>query len=258
MRILDYFHLVDVRARMSLRADASRFMLGYIWWVLEPLLFVAVFYLVFEVVLDTQRANFLVFLMCGKLPFIWFTKSVSQASNSIVGAWGLVGKLNTPKSLFPIAVIQEGLYKQAAVFLLLFAVLMAFGYPVTWGWLWLAPLILVNYLIIVACSLIGACLVCMSRDFSKVIPLLMTFLLFASGIFWDANDLGDIHKTNLILNLNPVAFIIDAYRQVLMYEKTPDVAHLLLLGVASVSVTAIMLYLMRRGSQYLALKVLTG
>ena len=258
MQLANYFQLVDVRARMALRADASRYLLGYTWWILEPLLFVAVFYLVFNVVLNSGRADFLAFLMCGKLSFIWFSKSVSQASESIFAARGLIGKINAPKSLFPVAVIQEGLYKQGAVFLLLAAFLWSSGYAPSYHWLWLAPIIVVNYLLIVACALIGAYLVCVFRDFSKVIPLGMTFLLFTSGIFWDVNALGDPEKTSLILAANPLAFIIDAYREVLMYQGSPDSTHLLLLGMGSALLIIAMLYAMGRSSQYLALKVLTG
>lgn len=258
MQLSQYFQLVDVRARMALRADASRYMLGYIWWILEPLIFVGVFYVVFNVILDSHRADFLVFLMCGKLAFIWFSKSVTAASNSIVGGRGLVGQLNVPKTLFPMAVIQQSLYKQCPVFLLLFGVLLAYEYPVTAVWLWLIPVILVNYLMIVACGFIGACLVCFVRDFGKLIPLVMTFLLFTSGIFWDVRSIADPRKVELILTLNPMAFILDAYRQVLMYQASPDVSHLLQLGLASMILLILVLVLMRRGSQYLALKVLTG
>lgn len=111
---------------------------------------------------------------------------------------------------------------------------------------------------IIACALVGACLVCVLRDFSKVIPLVMIFLLFTSGIFWDVNALDDPGKTDLILALNPLAFIIDTYRQVLMYQSFPDATHLLLLGVSSVVIIAVMLYVMRNFGQYLALRVLTG
>ena len=97
-------------ARMALRADAARYFLGYLWWVLEPLLFVGVFYVVFEVILHSGRADFLVFLMCGKLVFIWFSKSVNQAANSITANKGLIGRINVTKTLFPLAVIQEGGY----------------------------------------------------------------------------------------------------------------------------------------------------
>jgi lipopolysaccharide transport system permease protein len=258
MTLSQYFQLVDVRARMALRADAARDMLGYFWWILEPLLFVGVFYVVFDVILESGRADFLVFLMCGKLAFVWFSKSVSAASNSIVSAYGLVGQLNIPKSLFPVAVVQESLYKQLSVFLLLFCVLWAYHYPVTMGWIWLVPVVFVNYLMIVACSLIGACLVCFMRDFSKVITLFMTLLLFTSGIFWDVNDIGDPHKAELVLALNPMAFILNAYRQVLMFDTVPDLVHLAKIGLASIALIVMTIAFMRKFSQYLALKVLTG
>lgn len=258
MPFSQYLRLIDIQARMALRADASRYFFGYLWWLLEPLLFVGVFYVVFNVILDSRRADFLAFLMCGKLAFIWFSKTVNQASNSIVASQGLVGKIDVPKTLFPMAVVQESLYKQVTVFLLLFAVLLVWGYPITATWLWLVPLMLVNYLMIVACSFIGACLVCIVRDFRMLIPLGMTFLLFTSGIFWDVRDLGDPAKTELLLALNPLAFILDAYRQVLMFQTPPDVVHLLQIGVVSTVVIAVMVRVMRKGSQYLALKVLTA
>ena len=258
MSILQYFQLVDVRARMSLRADASNYLLGYIWWILEPLLFVAVFYIVFNIILDARKADFLVFLMCGKMTFIWFSKTVQAASNSIMANRGLIGKWNAPKSLFPMAAVQESLYKQALVFLLLFAFLFAFNFPPSTAWIWLIPLVFINYLMIVACAFFGSCLVCLVRDFSKLIPLIMIFLLFTSGVFWDVRDLGDPHKMEILLTLNPIAFILDAYRQILMYQTAPDLGHLFLVGLGAVLLIFLMLTFMRRASQYLALKVLTG
>ena len=144
-----------------------KFFLGYVWWVLEPLLYVAVFYVVFNMILTSRQPDFLLFLMTGKLAFVWFSKSVTQASSSIVSSKGLVGKINVPKTLFPMAVIQEGLYKQAAVFVVLFIVLVANGYAVTTTWLYMIPLVIVNYIMIVGCAFVGACLVAMVRDFTR-------------------------------------------------------------------------------------------
>ena len=261
MTLTQYFRLVDVQARMLLKADASKFILGYLWWFLEPLLWVAVFYLVFNVVLDNKGrsgSEFLLFLACGKFAFIWFSKTVTQASNSIVSNKSLVSKIDIPKSMFPVAVVQEGLYRQASVYLCLFAMLIGFGTPVSWAWLWLLPVLLANYLLIIACSFVGAYLVCLVRDISKVIPLGMMFLLFTSGIFWDIRAIGNPEKSELILALNPLAFILDANRQVLQHQTQPDLVHLSLIGIGSVLVILAMLGLMRKKSQFLALKVLTS
>ncbi|MCB1855048.1 MAG: ABC transporter permease [Halieaceae bacterium] len=257
MSLVQYFRLVDTMARMSLRAEASRYFLGYIWWILEPMLWVSVFYVVFEVLLQTGRADFLVFLMCGKLAFLWFSKSVNQAANSIVMNRGLVGRINVTKTLFPLAVVQEGLYRQGAVFLLLFGVLLVWGYTPSPTWLCLVPVVLVNYLMIVACAYIGACLVCLVRDFSMIIALGMTFLLFTSGIFWDVRALPDPAMTGLVLAVNPLAFLLDAYRQVLMFNTPPDWAHLGWVGLGSAALLYVMVVIMRRNSQYFALKALS-
>jgi lipopolysaccharide transport system permease protein len=258
MTLRHYATLIDTMARMALKADASRYFFGYIWWVLEPLLYVAVFYVVFEVILGGKRADFLVFLMCGKLTFIWFSKSVNQASRSIVAGKGIIGKIDVPKSLFPLATIQEGLYKQLSVFLLLFAVLLFKGYGVTPAWLWLLPVVLVNYLMIVACSLFGAFLVCLAFDFSMLISLGMIFLLFTSGIFWDVRGLADPAMTDAVLTLNPVAFIIDAYRQVLLAATAPDALHLAAVGLGAAGLSLLGLLLLHRSSRFLALKAITA
>ena len=258
MPLSHYFHLIDTMARMALRADASNYYLGYIWWVLEPLLYVVVFYIVFDVILNAGRSDFLIFLMCGKLPFIWFSKSVNHASLSLIQGVGLISKINLPKSLFPMAIIQEGMYKQSAVFLLLFIVLLANDYVITATWWYLLPVIIVNYLMIVACSLIGASLVCVVRDFSMVIALGMIFLMFTSGIFWDVRELNDPKMIELVLELNPLAFVLDAYRQILMHNAAPNLPHLLAIGVGASAAAYAMVLIMRRASQYLALKALTA
>ena len=257
MPLSQYFRLMDVMARMALRADASRFFLGYIWWVLEPLLWVGVFYVVFVIILGSRSEDFLPFLMVGKLSFVWFSKSITQASNSIVAGKGLVGKINVPKTLFPMAMVHEGLYRQAAVFLMMFLYVLIDGYSVTSAWFYLLPVMVVNYVMIIACALVGACAVCIARDFSPLIGLGMMFLMFTSGVLWDVRDL-DPAKAEMVLALNPLAFMLDAYRQILLVGIPPDMGHLLSIGAGFGALLCVMLLVMRRASHYLALKALTA
>ena len=257
MPLSQYFRLIDIQARMALKADASKFFLGYIWWLLEPMLYVGVFYVVFNIILDSGRADFLPFLLCGKWPFVWFSKTVNQAANSIIAGSGLIGRIDVPKSIFPMAVVQESVYKQSTVFLLLFIALYFMGYTPDLGWLWIIPVILVQLVMIIACSLIGAVLVCFFRDFSMFISLGMIFLMFTSGIFWDARSL-DPEMGQRVLNVNPLAFILDAYRQVLMYDTPPEMGHLLLIGLGFGALAMLVLAYMRSASKYLALRALTA
>lgn len=258
MSLSQFASLVNIQAIMALRADASRYFLGYIWWVFEPLLYVAVFYLVFGLILNTQIDNFLVFLMCGKLPFVWFSQTVNKSAESILRAKSLIGKINVPKSLFPLATVQEGVYKQSAVFFLLFVFLALSGYPPNLSWVWLAPIIFVNYILIVACSLLIAYLTCFIRDLARIVALGMVFLMFVSGIFWDVSQIADPQKFQLILWANPIAFLVDAYRGVLMHDMQPDVLHLAIIFGIFCVLLVLTVAILRRQSQLLALRVITS
>ena len=259
MTLSQYFSLIDVQARMLLKAESSKFKLGFLWWFLEPLLWVCVFYIVFALILDSGRksGDFLLFLMCGKFAYIWFSKTVMQASGSIVASSGLIGKVNMPKSLWPMSVIHESLYRQSPVYLLLVVIRVFAGTGASMVWLWMLPVTAVMYLMIVAVALIGACLVSIVRDFQRFIGLAMTFLLFTSGIFWDVREIPNPEKAELLLLVNPLAFLIDAHRQVLLHHTAPDVSHLIVIACVSAAIIAITILYMRRYNQYLALKVLT-
>jgi len=257
MTLRRFWMLADEMARMALKADASRLYLGYLWWVLEPLLYVAVFYLVFDVLLSSPRGDFLAFLMVGKLTFVWFSKSVVHASRSILAAKGLIGKIDLPKTLFPIASIQQSLYKQMVVFVLLIVFLLATGHGITSAWLWLPLIVAVNYLLIAACALAASALVCVVEDIAMLVSLAMVFLLFSSGIFWDPRALNPATMEMLFL-INPIAMLLDAYRQVLMVGAAPAAGHLLGLAVLSGLACLVVAWMMQRTSRYLALRAITS
>lgn len=258
MNVFRFFVLVDLQARMLLKAEASRLYLSYLWWVLEPLLFVMIFYLVFEVLLNSGRENFLLFLVCGKIPFLWFTKSVTSASSSIVQNRGLISQLDMPKVLFPYIAIQEALYKQWAVFLVLFGAVIAYGHLPELNWLWLLPLMVVQYGLIVLCSLIGAVLVSFMEDFRMLISMGMMFLMFISGVFWDINDIADSHLRELAFTYNPLVFLLDAYRQVLMKESTYDIVHLGNLGMLIIGGLILAHGLLHKANRLIAARVLNS
>ena len=257
LQLRQYITLVDTLARLELKAETRRFALGYVWWFLEPMLYVAVFYLVFDQLLGTRQPDFLVFLTVGKLTFIWFSKSVNQASISLVNSKGIIAQVNLPKHLFPFSVVQEGLYRQAAVFFFLLLFLLLSGYSPRFEWLWLMPLVLLQYLLITGCALLAALLVCLRRDFQTLIQLGTVFLLFMSGVFWDVRALNDTALVEWLSHLNPLLVLLSAYRDVLILGNTPSVTALLLVFSESLLVLIATLWLYNRLDYWLAQRAIT-
>ena len=257
LQLCQYITLVDTLARFQLKAEARRFALGYVWWFLEPMLYVCVFYLVFDQLLGTRQPDFLVFLAVGKLTFIWFSKSVNHASLSLVNSRGLIAQVNLSKHVFPLSVVQEGVYRQAAVFGFLSLFLLLAGYPPGLGWLWLLPLIVLQYLLITGCALLGALLVCWWRDFQMLIQLGTVFLLFMSGVFWDVQTIQDADLVWWLSILNPLLVLLNAYREVLMLGQVPDLTSLCWVFAESVVLVGSALWLYTRLNYWLAQRAIS-
>jgi lipopolysaccharide transport system permease protein len=257
MTISHYISLMDTMARMALKAEANRYYLGYLWWVLEPLLWVGVFYFVFYVLLGSGAPGFLLFLAVGKLFFIWFSKTVNYAGNSLTNNAGLIGRMALPKTVFPLAVVVECGYRQMAVLGVLLVILLINGVSPQLHWLWLIPIIAVQLLLIVLCSCVAALLVAFKRDFALLINLGMIFLLFVSGIFWDIRDIVSERAMDMLLIWNPMAFLLHCYRQVLLWQELPNLTHLIALGVLLSVLLATVVAFMVRYSAYIARRVVT-
>ena len=254
---IQYLTLIDTLARFHLRGEARQFYLGYFWWLLEPALYIAVFYIVFQLLLDSRQANYLYFLAVGKLTFIWFSKSVVQASSSIETNKGLISQVTIRKEVFPLAAVQQGFYRQLAVFSILLVLLFLSGKGQFHYWFWLLPLMFVQMILISGVSLLAALVVCWHKDFQHLIQLGVMFLLFVSGVFWDVNAVADADARRWLLLLNPLATLIDAYRQILLLGSLPKADLMSVLLCQSIFLLAMAVGAYRIFQSRIALRVLS-
>jgi lipopolysaccharide transport system permease protein len=257
VKILDFIILVDTKAKMSLKAETAKLYLSFLWWLLEPILFVAIFYFVFSVLLGTREPDFLLFLLCAKVPYMWFSKAVNSAAGSITGSRGLISQIDIPKAIFPYAAIQVTAYKEIPVFILLFATCLYFGYMPQLSWLWVIPLVFTLYLMIVAIGLLAAMMVCYVEDMRMVIGMSMTFLMFVSGVFFDIRNVREPVQSYL-LTFNPMAFFCDSFRAVLMNKGAVDASHLLTLAAIFLSMIVLLHWVYRHMSRAIAARVVNS
>lgn len=241
-------HLVDVfltKLKFNLKSEASKTYLGYIWWVLEPALYVAVLYLVFGTFRAAGGPDFVTFLVCGILPFLWFSKSVSNSTLSITNGRGLINQVQISKAFFPMLVVAQDLVKQFFVFLLMFGVLIGYGLEVQSSWLYTPLIALTQLLLIIACALFVASITPFIPDFRYIVATGMTLLLFMSGIFYDYRTVVLAKHQALFLS-NPMANLLENYRRVLMRGEPPDLWALFAISLASLVAVWLMLQFYRR------------
>jgi lipopolysaccharide transport system permease protein len=244
-----YTEIVFYRAAAELRRDAARMYLGVLWWFLEPILYMSVFYLVFGVGLRKGGADFVVYLLSGLIVWRWFDGSVRSSAGSIVTSVGLMQQVYLPKILLPAVVMVMQGYKFAIIFgvFLLFLV-GVWGATVTQYWLALPLILILQLVFICAISGLVAGVIPLVPDLKYMVDFGMTLLFFVSGIFFDIHDLTPAIQE--VLSYNPMVIFIEAHRQVLLYGHWPQWALLSKVTVVSLVLLGAMIGILGRCDRY--------
>ena len=247
-----YWRYAFYKGYLNLSAEASRYYLGWLWWLLEPILMTAVFYIVFKY-LRARSPEFIYFLVVGVTTWLWFSKGVGSATNSLPAAKSLVLQMRLPKVMFPLIGVISVTYKQVFVFLVLFLVMVsAFG--VSWSWLALPVLIVVELLFIVACAITVAFLCAWLPDLRFIVTSGLQLMMFCSGIFFDISTFPEPAQT--WFRLNPMAVALEQYRLVLLDGVAPDLVWCGWMAIGSLVWVAVMHRAYRRWDQQLTQRII--
>jgi len=240
-----FFRLVIVKVWFNLRTEAAQHRLSYAWWILEPVLHMGAFYLIFKILLQRGTENFVAFLLCGLVPWLWFAKSVTNSCQSIIQGKGIISQAFIPKAFFPLTAVSQDAVKQSLVFLLLAVYMIASGFPLTINWLWLLPIIVTQFLLIAAVSFTVAFIVPFALDFKYLVGTVLILGMMGSGVFFSYEEVLSPQYRDLFL-LNPMANLLVSYRLVLLEGEMPRIVDLATISVISLAVLALVLFLLRR------------
>ena len=234
-RLWRYRAAVSVLIGRELKARYRGAALGFVWSVLNPLIFMAVYVLVFSVYLRIDVENYPVFLLCGLLPWTWFSASLMEASRSIIDNRGLVKKVALPSGIFPLVSIGSNLAHFLLSMPVLIALLFAVGLGVSWPILLLPAVLLVQFLITFGIALACAALAVRFRDMLQLVPNLLTLWFFVTPIFYSESMVPPAFRGLLVLN--PMAPLVMLYQDILYHRRPPEwlpFALLFIFGVAVV------------------------
>lgn len=143
------YDLVVFRTYADLRAEVERTYLGFIWWVLEPLMFMLVFYFVFGTMRGNSGSAYVAMLLVGLVFWQWIKSGISHATDSINNSLFLMRQVYVPAALVPLMVIVTDSVKFLFVLLVLIVTLVLMGYAPGITWLQLPLILLVSVTFII-------------------------------------------------------------------------------------------------------------
>lgn len=234
---LHYLQVLWFRTYAELRTEVAKTFLGILWWILDPILFMFVFYVVFAVLLERRSGDFVSFLLVGLVVWRLFANTIGNCAQSILSGKGLMQQVYLPKSLFPLVAFLSNLFKYSIVFVLLLGFLWWRGYEPTAAYWALIPVMAAHLALSLGVGVLVACMVPLFPDLRHVVSHLVQMMFFLSGVFYSGADLPADKQGYFYLN--PMAVLIELHREILLDGVVPSLGRLV--GPATISLVMMVL-----------------
>jgi lipopolysaccharide transport system permease protein len=217
---LHLFELILFSTYAELRAERARSYLGLLWWIVEPAMNMATYYLVFAVILKSGGADYVPFLLIGMALWQWMKSCITHGGYAIWSSLPMVRQVRLPPLVFPLIAMLSDTVKFAFILLLLLAILWAMGYPPNAAY-WALPIVFAAiFLAAAGAGFIVAALVPLVPDLRFVIEQVLMVVMFLSGVIFPLDKVPDNLKW--LMALNPVAVVMDDARGILMHGQLPN------------------------------------
>lgn len=219
-----YFGIVMYRTVAGIKSEARQNYLGYLWFLLEPLLSTTVLYIAFTQITGKAGPQYVAFLLLGMISWQWFESSCMLGATAIKMKFGVLTQFNLPKYIFPVVSILVNTWKFLCIFLVILITAAILGYPPNPHFIYLPVLLVFQLLLIVGITLplsIGATLM---NDLLTVVSSIFRLLFFMSGIFFDSAIVPENLKSWFYAN--PMAVFIESYRTIVIHDQAPHMARL--------------------------------
>ena len=232
--LYQYREMIFSLIRKDLRGKYKGSFLGFLWTFVNPLLQLAVYTVVFSVFFKTNIDKFYIFLFVGLVPWLFFNTSLVGGATSIVSQENLIKKIYFPRMVLPISFVTSGFVNMLLTFLVIFAVLLISRFGINLKVIWLLPVVMiVEYLFALGISMITSALTVYFRDLEYILGILAMCWMYMTPILYDIETIPE--KFRPLIYLNPMTGVIQCYREILYYQRIPQIQVLgsaLVIGVA--------------------------
>ena len=226
--IYHYRELLKTSVKKEIRGKYKNSFLGILWSFLNPLLQIAVYAIVFPLILKNNQEHYVVFVCTGLIPWTFFSTAVTRSAFTMIENGNIIKKVYFPREILPIAICTS----EAINFLISTVIIIAFvlieGIGVSKFLIFYPLVYLVQYLLVLALSFIVSSITVYFRDLQHLIGVALQLLFYATPIVYAANSIPTEFKW--MLDINPMTYVINGYRAIFYEQTMPDVKALLIVG----------------------------
>lgn len=203
---------------------------GQVWWILDPLLQMAVYVILVSFIFQRPIPDYPLFLFAAILPWKWFSTSLNEATLSITSHQSLIRQIQFPKIILPSAAVTAGSVS-FIIGLIAFGIVYLFYLDRLSAWVLLLPIIAaVQYVFTMALGILLSALNAFFRDIQNVLRHFLRLWFYLSPGLYSLDAVAkEQHTLHTILSLNPFAILFTSYRNITYGETAPEWAGLIFL-----------------------------
>ncbi|SFZ97659.1 Teichoic acid translocation permease protein TagG [hydrothermal vent metagenome] len=194
--------------------------LGVAWALIQPTATIVIFWFVFQVGFKSKPVDnfpFILWLVAGMFPWFYFAEGLSNGTNSIIANSFLVKKVVFRVSLLPIVSLLSALGIHIFFIFFMFAMFVYYGYMPEIYWLQLIYYVFALSIFLLGLSWITSSVVVFFKDMGQLVAIIIQFGFWLTPIFWNIAIIPE--KYHWLIELNPIVYIIEGYRNSMIYHK---------------------------------------
>lgn len=225
--IYNYREMIISMVRRDLRGKYKASVLGFLWTFINPLCQILVYTFVFQFIMRTGIEQFYVYLISGMIPWIFFSTAVGAGTTCVKNQSEMVKKIYFPREVLPISFVTSAFINMLFCFIMIFLVIIVSGRGFSALALLYLPLVMmIEYIMALGFTMIVSGMTVYFRDMEHIVTVIMMAWIYLTPIMYTVDMVPDALKG--VFYCNPMTPVVQAYQQILYYEKIPAMNTLLL------------------------------
>jgi len=221
-----YRELLKTNIKKDITGKYKKSFLGILWSFISPLLQIAVYAFVFQVILKSEIPNYTVYLCCGLIPWQYFSAVIMRGAACVIDNGNIIKKVYFPREILPISVVtSEGVnFLISTIIILGFAIFGGIGLSI--NILWYFVVLIIQYIVSIGFAFIVSSFTVYFRDLLHLLSIIIQLLFYATPIVYATSAVPV--ELQWIVKINPMSYLIDAYRNIFYNKMPPEITELLI------------------------------
>ena len=218
--IYNYRHMLYTLVKQDIRGRYKGSVLGFLWTLLNPLLLLLVYSVVFQFVFKNSIEHYSIYLFISLMPWNCFQNSIFNGTSCVSNNASILKKVYFPREILPLATVISNIINYIFSAVIIFIALLVSGVGISWSALFLPVIIIIQAIFTLGLILILSAINVYLRDVQYMMNPIMMIWMYASPILYNIAMVPE--KYHNIYMMNPMTRIIVAYQDILYNKTLPD------------------------------------